>query len=293
MLDLRRLAHAAALARTRSYIAAAEAVGITQPALSRSIQSLEAKLGLRLFDRGRGGVTLTDAGRQLVARAELLLRDAQALEETARAHRAGVHGEVRMGVGPLIASASLTEVLPLLLADFPGVDLRVTIAGGAGLQTQLMVNELDFAVCAAGTISARDDLAAKVIGSLPLALLVRRDHPLAEVATASEVSRYPLIGGSGSGGEGPAGWYRPQLTCDNFEILCDVALSSDAVWIASPAAARDCLAAGDLRPVRCDELMTGGYRVALVTPWRRSLSRAAMTVRERLITALSMHFESD
>ena len=68
-----------------------------------------------------------------------------------------------------------------------------------------------------------------------LALLVRRHHPLAEVATASAVSRYPLIGGSGRGGEGPAGWYRPQLTCDNFEILCDVALSSDAVWIASPA----------------------------------------------------------
>ena len=62
-----------AVARSGSFSIAAEEVGISQPALSRSIQAFEQLYGLRLFDRGKGGVTLTPAGRLAVEQARGLL----------------------------------------------------------------------------------------------------------------------------------------------------------------------------------------------------------------------------
>ena len=61
--DLRSLGHAQALAEHASFARAAKVLHITQPALSRSIQELERRVGVRLFDRARRGVEPTEAGR--------------------------------------------------------------------------------------------------------------------------------------------------------------------------------------------------------------------------------------
>ncbi len=69
MLDLKLLHQALILARHRNFARAAEALHLTQPALSRSIAGLEAALGEKLFDRTRQGVEPTSFGRMLLARA--------------------------------------------------------------------------------------------------------------------------------------------------------------------------------------------------------------------------------
>ena len=147
MIDLRQMRHAVVLARSGSYVAAAQTLAITQPALTRSIQAIEAHYDLRLFDRGRSGAVLTDAGQEFVARAQLLLQDAQMLDEGMQEQRTGISGEVRFGLGPLIASAALPKTMPAVLAAYPAIELRITVAGGAALLEQLAANEIQFAIC--------------------------------------------------------------------------------------------------------------------------------------------------
>ncbi|MFT4225465.1 LysR family transcriptional regulator [Micropruina sp.] len=83
-LDLRRLRYFVAVADSLSFVRAAAAVHMTQPALSRQIAALEHSLGTRLFERSRQGTTLTAAGQEILEPARELLAASAALERTAR-----------------------------------------------------------------------------------------------------------------------------------------------------------------------------------------------------------------
>ena len=84
-MTLVQLRHLVALAESGSFSRAAERVHLTQPALSRSIQSLEEELGGSLFDRIGRRAELTAVGREILERARQLVLDAQDLNERARA----------------------------------------------------------------------------------------------------------------------------------------------------------------------------------------------------------------
>jgi DNA-binding transcriptional LysR family regulator len=99
MLDLRLLHHALTLTRHRNFARAAEALHLTQPALSRSIAGLEAALGEKLFDRTRQGVAPTSFGQMLLARAQALVDDAAELERDFTLLRGLQIGELRVGAG--------------------------------------------------------------------------------------------------------------------------------------------------------------------------------------------------
>ena len=81
-MDLRQLRHAVTLGKLLNYTKAAQELGLTQSALSRSIQAIEERVQVRLFDRDRGGVRLTELGRLYIARANTLLREAEELDRS-------------------------------------------------------------------------------------------------------------------------------------------------------------------------------------------------------------------
>ena len=74
-MEFRQLRSAVAIARRRSFTGAAEELSLAQPALSQQIAALEHELGVRLFDRTNRRVSVTDAGRAFVARAERILAE--------------------------------------------------------------------------------------------------------------------------------------------------------------------------------------------------------------------------
>ena len=78
--DLRLLRHARALGEERNFARAARTLRLTQPALSRSIQDLERRTGIKLFDRNKGRVEPTDLGRIFLAHARELMGRAEALD---------------------------------------------------------------------------------------------------------------------------------------------------------------------------------------------------------------------
>ena len=114
MLDLRRLRYLVVLAKRLSYSRAAEDLRLSQSALSRAIQALESELGVRLFDRDRAGVMLTEQGRWIVQKAEALLTSATDFEHQVGFVAKGAGGRTRFGISPEPASALLPALAPRL-----------------------------------------------------------------------------------------------------------------------------------------------------------------------------------
>ncbi len=127
-VELRRLRHLIALAEHGNFGRAAAACYITQPALSRSIQALEAQVGATLFDRRRTGVELTDMGRLLLNHAVALEAGARDLDREVRLAKDLELGELRIGVGPWGGSVLVAPVVGQLHAQHPRLSMRVVVA---------------------------------------------------------------------------------------------------------------------------------------------------------------------
>jgi DNA-binding transcriptional LysR family regulator len=89
-IDLTKFAYLVTIARTRNFSRAADELRITQPALSRSVAAVEQRFGFKIFDRGRGGVSITPLGALVLKDAETLLRDARAKESVESRRPRGV-----------------------------------------------------------------------------------------------------------------------------------------------------------------------------------------------------------
>ena len=129
-IGLDRLTGLIAFARAASlgsYTAAARALGISPSAVSKSVQRLEARLGLSLFTRTTRSLTLTPEGRDLHERALRLLREAEAIEQAAVAARSEPAGTLKVTAPLPIGVHLLAPALPRFRARHPklSVDLRL------------------------------------------------------------------------------------------------------------------------------------------------------------------------
>jgi DNA-binding transcriptional LysR family regulator len=146
-VDLRQLEYFVAVARHRHFTRAAEALYVTQPALSQQIRRLEAELGLQLLARTPQGVELTPAGQDLLLRAEAILGDVAAARTAMDEHAGAERGSVRVA-----AAAGEALRLPAELAAFhaehPGI--RIALKQGSPREVEDLVRRgaADLAVVA-------------------------------------------------------------------------------------------------------------------------------------------------
>ncbi len=293
-MDIRSLRHATCLAEEGNYARASVRLNITQPALSRSIQALEAAVGLKLFDRSRSGVTPTAAGDLLVAEGTRLLQDQQSLERQLIDMRTGELGDVAVGFGPLAASIIMPPLLIDLASNHPRMTVRTEVQAADLLLEHLESRRLDFFVAVDGLVRPSPLLSIEPLGTIPVALMVRRDHPL---ATASDIvlddmRRFPIIGGNASEELKVAGpWPEivPTIYCDNYHILFQIACASEAIWMTSPLLAQ-------LMPDGGDELVAlsidpsvypSAYGLSTIRLAQRSPSPAVNIVMGRTFRALN------
>ena len=146
MLDVGRLATLRAVLAHGSFSAAGQALGLTQPAVSRQITLLERQAGTRLVRRTRQGARPTEAGRLLVAHAEAIL-DRLALASEQLAELAGLRrGRVRLG-SFFTAFALLTPTVAALTeARLPELDLEHELVDRGTAFRRLAAGELDLAI---------------------------------------------------------------------------------------------------------------------------------------------------
>ncbi len=206
---------------------------------------MEAKFGLRLLDRSRTGVTLTNAGQDLLAKARSLLGEAVAIENDLLMQSRGDSGRIRLGVGPLVSGIVMESLLIQSLERWPMLSVVVDVEPTMNLVLRLMDAEIDCCICAASTLEPNPSLAITVLAQIQMGFFVRAGHPLLTGSAAfdpKDMAPNPLAPSFQSIFEGQP----PTLECDNFSILKQVALHTDAIWYASDRVISDELQSGRL-----------------------------------------------
>jgi LysR family hydrogen peroxide-inducible transcriptional activator len=148
MISFKQLRYFEAVARTRHFGKAAEQCAVTQPALSMQIQELEKTLGVQLLERGRNGVLLTEAGREIAGRANRILADTRDIVDFARRQGGVLSGPLHLGVIPSVAPYVLPALLPLVRKKFPDLDLHLRETQTHHLIGELLDGELDLLLLA-------------------------------------------------------------------------------------------------------------------------------------------------
>jgi DNA-binding transcriptional LysR family regulator len=195
-MDLDRLRLFLAIVRSGSMTAAARAVHLTQPAVSRSVHLLEDAIGAPLFVRAGRSIVLTAAGRALVPRAEALLEGEARLRLEVQRSAERDYFDLRLGVIDSVASGLLPEVARPLLDAFPGLALKISTGRSAVLVARIAASELDLAVIASsGAPTLPPGAAADRLGRYDLQFFGRRDRfaALADARTEEDVRAFPLV----------------------------------------------------------------------------------------------------
>lgn len=153
-MQLKALRLFLAVARARSFVAAAETENTVQSNVTAHVKKLEAELGVRLLRRQPGDVQLTSAGRRLLDHADAICRrhDAAVAEFT---RGAGVRGRLSIGAMETTAAMRLPTVLAGFQSAHPEVDVTLFTGPTAQLLDRLLAGELD-AVFAAATLPGHD-----------------------------------------------------------------------------------------------------------------------------------------
>ena len=166
-----------ALARHESFAQAAEAVHLSQPAFSRSIQSMEEALGVELFTRGQRRVTPTAYGKLVIERGRRMLFEAESLQRDVRRMRASEFGEIAFGLGPIPAAALLEAILTRVTRDHPSIRTRVEITNWRNLLKLLEADELDFFIADIRELLSSDRLMIDPLPEFRIGLYCRPNHP--------------------------------------------------------------------------------------------------------------------
>ena len=190
---LRQLQYLSLLAKHGSFSRAAEAAHVTQPTLSAGVQELERILGAPMVDRNRSGVILTAAGAEAVARARVILTQAEDLVQACQGAAQPLEGRLRMGVIPTVAPFLLPSALPTLKSRFPRLRLFLREDLTHKLIADLKAGSLDATLIALPYDTAGLDY-AHVSDDELLAALPPSD-PLADAASipADRLDRDDLI----------------------------------------------------------------------------------------------------
>ena len=185
-MNLHHLKVFLAVAEAGSISAGAERLHISQPALSRSIQGLEAQVGAPLFLREGHGVVPTDLGRVLVGSARQITRLADDLHDRLLGSPGGIQQELMIGAGPYPAETIVSRAVAAFIDAHPRFKLRIEIRNWDELLPRLRNRELDLFVAEIRTLEQEADLQVE-----PLATSMRSRRCRAAIFRWSSRSSVP------------------------------------------------------------------------------------------------------
>lgn len=178
-MEYKQIVHLATAVRCGSLTAAAGALGISQPALSKSIRAFERSLGVQLLERGRFGVRANDYGEAVIARGSVIEAEIRGVSEEISALRRAGNARLVLGCGP----SEATRLLPATLAEFGRhhPEIRITVLYGLNETLMPMVKkgEIEFALSSIPRTASDPDLSHQILCRDDAAVIARPEHPLA------------------------------------------------------------------------------------------------------------------
>lgn len=281
-MNIRHLEHFLAVAETGSFSRAAEKLFLTQSALSRSIQSLEAEVDGLLLDRVGKRNELTPLGQQVAERARRIVLEASELKRGAELMRQSDAGMMRVGLGSGPGAILMTPLMCHMARHHPKVQVRI-VRGPTELQlVQLRARELDALVVDLRVLPPDEDLNIEPVAEMAGGWMVRAGHPLMARRSVSlaDLLAYPVASSplSAEVSRLVVEQYGPEanparittLECNDLESLIDVVERTDAILLGVLATARERIAAGTIAVLPLRPALRATARFAYVTLAGRS-----------------------
>jgi len=145
-MDFKQLRALLTVAETGNVTRAAELLNIVQPAVSRQLRLLEEDVGAALFERGRQGMALTDAGRTLADYARRALDQLDRARAEIRPSQGEVGGIVTVGLLPSVCDLLSSALVHAVTDSHPGIRIRIAVGYAGHLQAWLENGEVDVAL---------------------------------------------------------------------------------------------------------------------------------------------------
>lgn len=176
-MELRQIEYFLSLNRSKSFTKVAEERYVTQPAITNSIKNLEAELGVSLFERRRGNLSLTPAGEIFLKHAEIILKNIQEATEAVSVTTSDFKKILHIGL-PFITAAEIYDIVFGEYAQsFPDVEIDVDDSSNYTILRKVLKGELELGVI--GIPCGFDiNLESLVIGKSRVSVIIPRNHRL-------------------------------------------------------------------------------------------------------------------
>jgi DNA-binding transcriptional LysR family regulator len=176
-MELRQLRYFIAVAENLSFSKAAQQLHVTVPPLSRQVRQLEEEFEVRLFDRDRKHVALSDAGRLLLREAKCLVSQAGRVTDSVRMAKFGSAGLVRIGIGPALGER-LGRVLVEHAKQYPAVEVQCRDILSRAQYQSLLEGGIDVAFLR--PCVDYGELSSELLFEEPMVVYISKAHPLAK-----------------------------------------------------------------------------------------------------------------
>ena len=178
-MEIQQLRHLIAAVENRNLLKAADKAYISQSGLSRSLKSLEQRLGVPLLTRGPKGVEPTIYGLSVLRRARVILNEVERSVAEVRAIELGKIGETNFGITQNYANYLMPTLLAALHAERPALRVTVVTDGFLELVKKVKTEEIDFAFGLIGRIHHSDGLVIESLMDNRARVVAGSHHPLA------------------------------------------------------------------------------------------------------------------
>jgi len=287
MLKLQQLTHALALNRLGNFHRAAKALHLSQPALSRSIRSLEESLGVRLFERHGAQVKPTLYGEALLSRAETILEQSDELEREILLLQGLEAGALAVAMGAFAAELSGSRAVGELLRLHPSIRFQIRLRSWREVTDLVAARAVDVGLAEISTVIGSEELRVEPLGQHEMVLYCRPGHPLLARGPLSrgeldafpqELIRVPPRGANRVPGKGfrdaGHGDQTPHIEVDDLSTARTIVMGSDVLSTATALQLEPWVRGGQLRvlPFRANWLR---LNYGFITLRDRMLSPAA------------------
>lgn len=256
-MELRQLKHAVTLAETKNFGKAAELSFITQSALSRSIQSLEDDLGVKLFDRSKREVHLTAYGEVFLKRAQPLVSQSVKLKRELQLLQNMDAGELVIGCGPYVSAIYMAPLISKLLVLKPNIRVKVVTDNWGNLATQLREDKIDLFVSDVRDVDLKHDLHVDPLREYPAFACCSTTHPLLEKNDRcfNDLLSYPMVSTR-----------MPEVVHHQLQGA-DFALQTDNTYLLKDIVNRSHAVFCGMQPLVHEELQQGSLAVLDLPDW--------------------------
>ncbi|MBT8278214.1 MAG: LysR family transcriptional regulator [Bacteroidia bacterium] len=175
-MTITQLSYVLAVAEHQNFTKAAQKCFVTQPTLSMQIQKLEDQLDIRIFDRSKKPIELTEVGRKIVNQAKNIVNEADRIQDIVDQQKGFIGGEFKLGIIPTIMPTLLPMFLKTFIKRFPKVKLKIEELNTDEIIQRINDGHLDAAI--ASTPLENENIKERVLYFEPFVAYVPEHHRL-------------------------------------------------------------------------------------------------------------------